>query len=251
MQGIGYVLSGGGVRGIGHLGVLKALEEEGLRPSMISGTSAGAIVGAFYSAGYLPEEIISILRESKIFNRHHLKIAKAGLFDMRSFESVYLKYFPHNSFESLPIPLHVAATDILKGEIVYFASGDLSKALMASSCVPVVFQPVQYQDMMLIDGGVLNNFPIEPLVNKCEKIIGVHVNSINKARAEIHIKDILDRSFHFALSHSVYSKSKQCDLFIDPPNMSKFSIFEMKNADEIFTYSYNHAKMVLKGHNVF
>ncbi len=118
---------------------------------------------------------------------------------MDSFESGYLKYFPDNSFESLPVPLHVVATDIIKGEIKFLSSGDLSKALMASSCVPVIFQPVKYLGITLVDGGVLNNFPIEPLINNCDKIIGIHVNAINKVNESVHMRDFLDRSFHFAL----------------------------------------------------
>lgn len=243
---IGYVLSGGGARGVAHLGIFKALEEFGIKPSIISGTSAGGIIGAFYSAGFKPEKIISILKESKVFNRHHLKIGRPGIFDMLAFESVYKKYFKEDSFESLPIPLFVAATDIIEGEIRYFSSGILSRAIMASSCIPVVFEPVEYQGMTLVDGGVLNNFPVEPLLNNCDKIIGIHVNAINKENVSIHMTNVLDRSFHFALSNSVYSKVKNCDLFFDPPRMSRFSMFDMKNADEIFSFSYEYAKKVLK-----
>ncbi|MGL1465725.1 patatin-like phospholipase family protein, partial [Vibrio parahaemolyticus] len=86
---------------------------------------------------------------------------------------------PHNTFEGLNMPLHVAATDILRGETVYFSSGELAKALMATSCVPVAFEPVKYQGMELFDGGILNNLPIEPLEFNCDALIGVHVNSID------------------------------------------------------------------------
>ena len=214
---IGYVLSGGGIRGIAHFGAIKALEEQGIKPSIISGASAGAIVGAFYAAGYKPKEIIAIINEVKIFNPQHFKIWKAGLFDMGSFESIFLKYFPENTFESLNLPLYVAATEIKKGEIKYFSEGNLSKALMASSCIPIVFQPVEYLGMTLVDGGVLNNFPIEPLFGNCDKIVGVHVNAIDKTDQKIHMKDVLDRTFHLSLNNSAYLKSHKCDLLIDPP----------------------------------
>lgn len=239
-QKIGIVLSGGGARGIAHLGVLKALEEFGIKPSVISGTSAGAIAGAFYAGGYSLREIKSIVEKGDFFNLSNVLIKKQGLFSMKGFEKMYQDYFPNNTFDDLQIPLHVAATDILKGEVVYFSSGNLSQALMASSCIPVVFQPLHFDNTYFVDGGVLNNFPVEPLMNKCDIIIGSHVNSIKTEVNEIHMTDIIDRSFHLAMSNSVRNKINSCHLFIEPPNMSQFSIFDVKKSDEIFEYGYSY-----------
>lgn len=240
-QKIGIVLSGGGARGIAHLGILKALEEFGIKPSVISGTSAGAIAGAFYAGGYSLLEIKNIVEKGDIFNLSNVLIKKQGLFSMKGFEKMYQEYFPNNSFDDLQIPLYVTATDILKGECVYFSSGNLSQALMASSCIPAVFQPLHFNNIYFVDGGVLNNFPIEPLIDKCDVIIGSHVNSLRKEVTEIHMTDIIDRSFHLAMSNSVRNKIKNCNLFIEPPNMSRFSIFDVKKSDEIFEYGYSYA----------
>jgi NTE family protein len=237
---IGIVLSGGGARGIAQLGILKALEEFGIKPSLISGTSAGAIAGAFYSGGFSIPEILKIIKKGHFFSFSNILIEKQGLFSMKGFEKVYSQYFKTNSFADLNIPLYVAATDILKGELTYFSSGNLSQALMASSCIPVVFQPITYQNSMFVDGGVLNNFPIEPLLNQCDIIIGIYVNSIKKEVEEIHMNNIIDRSFHLALSSSVRNKIDQCSLYIEPPNMSQFGIFELKRAQEIYDYGYDY-----------
>jgi NTE family protein len=237
---VGLVLSGGGARGIAHLGVLQALEEWGIQPSVISGTSAGAIAGAFYAMGIPIPEILDIIEKGQFFSFSNILIKKQGLFSMNGFEKIYSKYFPNNSFSDLQIPLFVAATDILKGETVYFSSGNLSRSLLASSCIPVVFQPVDYQETFYVDGGILNNFPIEPLLETCDTIIGVHVNSIQPEIDEIHMNNIIDRSVHLALSNSVRNKITQCKLFIEPPGMSRFSIFDMKKAKEIFEFGYNY-----------
>jgi NTE family protein len=239
-QKIGIALSGGGARGIAHLGILKALEEFGIKPCIISGTSAGAIAGAFYAGGYSLTEIKQIVEKGDFFNLSSLLIKKQGLFNMSGFEKMYQTYFPNNSFDDLQIPLYVAATDILKGETVYFSSGNLSQALMASSCIPVVFQPLQFDNTYFVDGGVLNNFPVEPLMNNSDIIIGSHVNSIKTEVTEIHMTDIVDRSFHLAMSNSVRNKVKSCDLFIEPPNMSRFSLFDVKKSNELFEYGYNY-----------
>lgn len=238
---VGIVLSGGGARGIGHLGVLKVLEECGIKPNVISGTSAGAIVGAFYSAGYSIEETIGIIEHHKFFSIAHMLFRKQGVFAMHAFENLFHRYFPKNTFEDLKIELYAAATDILKGETVYFHSGNLTKAIMASSCIPIVFQPLSYEGKLYVDGGVLNNFPIEPLIEKCNIIIGSHVNSIKKESQTVNMRDVLDRSFHLAMSNAVRHKSHVCNVFIEPPNMSQFSIFDTKRVRQIYEYSYHHA----------
>ena len=240
MKTIGIALSGGGARGVAHLGVLKALRELGVKPDVLSGSSAGAMVAAFYAAGLPDEKIIDITTQSRFFSIFHLHIGKSGLFDMGVFESIYLEHFPENSFEALSIPIHIAATDIVKGESKYFSTGSLAKAIMASSCVPTVFEPVEYDGMMLLDGGILNNLPIEPLVGKCDKIIGVYVNSMSTEADSLSMKNLPDRTFHLAISEREQSKKSNCQLFIEPTNMGRFGMFETNHAQDIYDYAYEY-----------
>ncbi len=237
---IGIALSGGGARGIAHLGILKALEEFGVKPSIMSGTSAGAIASAFYAKGYSIEHILEIFEHGNFFGPTKLLWNQKGLFSMKGFEEIYAKYFPTNSFDDLKFPVYIATTDILKGEIRYFSTGDISAALMASSCIPVLFDPVKLNHSLFVDGGILNNLPIEPIVDKCDKLIGVDVNSIRHEEVEIRKSNLLDRSFHLSMSESIKAKGKQCDLFIQPPEMSQFGLFEVKKSREIFEYGYQH-----------
>jgi NTE family protein len=237
---IGLVLSGGGVRGIAHLGAIQALNEFGIKPDMISGTSAGAIIGAFIAEGYEPWEIIDIARNTELFSARSIVFGKPGLLSMNSFKHIYARYISHNSFRQLQLPLYVTATDIIHGRSIIFDSGNLDEALMASSCVPLVFEPVHINGTTLIDGGVLNNFPVEPLIEKCRSIIGVHVNSINTSETEIGMMSLVDRSFHLALGSSVKSKEHFCNLFIEPENMTRFGMFDTKKMDDIFDAGYHH-----------
>ncbi|MFD1553502.1 patatin [Putridiphycobacter roseus] len=243
---IGIVLSGGGARGIAHLGILKALEEFGVQPTIISGTSAGAIAGAFYAKGFSIKEILAIVKSGKFFNFSSILIKKQGVFSMKGFENIYKQYFPKNVFSDLKIPLYVTATDIMKGEVVHFSTGNLSMSLMASSCIPVVFQPIAYKGTYFVDGGVLDNFPIDPILNKCDKVIGIYVNSIKKEVEAIHMNDILDRSFHLALNNNLGPKIKKCALFIEPPDMSQYGIFDLKKIEEIFEYGYQYGRTLEK-----
>ena len=237
------------MREIAHLGVLKALEEAGIKPSMISGTSSGATVGALYAAGNSPETILEIVKREKFFSYRNLLIGRAGLFNMRRFEKLYHKYMPVNTFESLSIPLSVAATDIVYGHSVYFSEGNLSQALLASSCIPMIFQPVRIGGSVFLDGGITNNFPIECLIGKCDFLVGAHVNSISNRVDQLRMKDMVDRSFHLMISGRVKEKSLLCDIFIEPQEMSRFGLFDFKKADVIFKIGYEKAEQVLKDSN--
>ncbi|MCF8429343.1 MAG: patatin-like phospholipase family protein [Bacteroidia bacterium] len=251
MKKIGLVLSGGGVRGIAHLGVIKALEEIDIVPSIISGTSSGAIIAALYSAGNSPEKIIELLVNSKIFGYSNLQFKKSGLFTMQAFEKIFQKNFKYNLIEKLPIPVCIAATDIVKGKTKFFSEGNLSKALLASSCIPLLFEPIKWNDTLYLDGGILNNLPVEPVIGKCDFIIGVHSNEMGIKLENIHIKDMLDRSFHLAMSKTVYDKVHLCDLFIEPPEMSRFGMFEVNKSEEIFLFAYQYTKDYLNSYEVF
>lgn len=238
---IGIVLSGGGARGIAHLALLKVMEDCGIKPDVISGTSAGAMVGAFYAMGYTPQEIISVIQQKSFFNMTSMLFRKQGVFAMKAFESLFNTYFPTNDFADLKMPLYAAATNLTKGYTVYFSEGNLAKALMASACIPIVFQPIIIHNDYYVDGGVLNNFPIEPLIDQCDIIIGSNVNSLFTRRNELHMVDVIDLSFHLAMSGPMLSKINECDVFFEPPEMTKFSVFDTKRAQAIYDYSYEHA----------
>lgn len=236
---IGLTLSGGGLRGIGHIGAIKALEEHGIKPAMLSGASSGAIIGAFYAAGYTPDEMLSIALKSSFFSRSSLRFRVSGFFNPDFLVKLISEYIPQDSFEALKMPLYVAVTDIVKGRTEYLHQGDLYNALIASASVPFVFPYVAEGEKMYMDGGIMNNLPIEPIRKKCTRLIGVHVNSLSEEQAgPWGAAKILDRVIHLALGNTVYAKAMLCDTFIDPPDMTKFSIFDKKDTQKIYDHVY-------------
>lgn len=246
MKKIGLTLSGGGARGLGHIGVIKALEEFGIQPTIISGTSAGALIGAFYAAGYSSDTIIKISKKTDFFSIKHILFGKAGVLNMRAFETLIEEHIPGNDFGSLKKTLYVTATDIVNGKTVYFSTGTLSKAVTASACIPMVYEPIKHNNTYFLDGGLMDNFPVGIIRDKCDFLIGVFVNTMSNKIEHLHMKDMLDRSFHLALGGSVHEKAKICDLFIAPPEMSRFGMFDMDKVDEIITYSYQYTYDFLK-----
>ncbi len=242
MHKIGIVLSGGGARGAAHLGVLKALDEVGVKVSAISGVSAGAVIGALYAAGISPEKILEELKEQSYFGIKDLLWMKNGLFTMASLRKRLAELIGNDDFGHLKIPLFINATDILTGTGVTFSEGPLFDAVLGSASVPVVFEPVVYKDYRLLDGGILNNLPIEPLLEHCNIIIGSHVNKLSDGTSPIKLDKaaLIDQCFHLVIANSVRERAMACHIFIEPL-LSGFGIFEMKNADKIFEIGYNAA----------
>jgi len=176
MYPIGISLSGGGARGIAHIGVLQALLENGIRPQIFSGSSAGALVGLFYSAGYSPAEIMDVVKKSSLFKIFGFGIGTSGLSDLSYLEKLIIEKIPHNRFEQLPIPFYAAASNITDGFCEYFNTGLLSQVVVASCSIPLVFKPARFNNKTYIDGGFFDNLPIKPIRPLCEKLIAVNVN---------------------------------------------------------------------------
>lgn len=240
MNKIGLVLSGGGARGIAHLGVLQALVELDMRPCMISGVSAGALIGAFFSAGYSPLQILDIAKEQSSFMMARLILSREGFFSYKGLKALLTRYLKEDSFENLEIPLYVTATDISDGTSVTFCKGPLHDVLIGSSSIPALSEPVPVKNYRLLDGGILNNFPVESLQGKCDSIIGCHVNKLYKGNdLRLNRLYLLEKSFHLAIAAGVMQRSIACDVFLEPP-LADYGMFEMKDADRIFELGYEY-----------
>lgn len=240
---IGIALSGGGVKGMAHLGVLQYLKEIGIKPMVMSGTSAGSLVAVLLAEGYSPKEIFEIGKIEKIFNRSSLQFKSAGLFNSNIFEQILIKYIPHNDLEKLKIPTYITATNLIDAELVVFNKGSIGTAVKASCAVPLVFEPVHFNGAFLCDGGILNNFPADIIKNKCDKLIGINVSNISKSKVKKwNYKNIMERTMRVSINYNITGKKQLCDVYIEPPNMEKYGTFDFKKTNEIFRIGYNYAK---------
>lgn len=233
----GLVLSGGGARGFAHLGVIEALCELEIPVHAVSGTSAGAICGAFFAAGYKAEETMRFISEYKAYKWLRLLWRKPGLLNMQTVASVFSRYLP-DKFEDLRIPLTTTATDLIHGELCYFDKGPLVPAVCASACIPVLFDPWHINGSVFVDGGVLNNFPVEPLDKDDFRLIGVHVNPIDTNVKDLHFRDVMDRSMHLALRHTLPQKAERCAIYIEPPACAYTGIFDINDAGVLYEAGY-------------
>jgi NTE family protein len=156
---IGLALSGGGARGLAHIGVLRALAEHDLEPSAIAGCSMGGIVGAMWAAGFRADDIEEIFSETSYRDLFAFG-TMGGLIGGKRIEALLDKHLP-DTFEDLELPLAVTAVDVQEGELLVLRSGELVPALQASSALPGILSPVPYEGRVLIDGGLLNNLPVD------------------------------------------------------------------------------------------
>lgn len=176
---VGVALGGGAARGWAHLGVLRVLEQEGIRPHAVAGTSIGSFVAAAWLSGSLDrltEEVLGLdFRRLVPFLRMHLP--RAGLVDGRSLEPLIRRFVTAETFADLPVPCGFNATDLREGEEVFLRDGDLLSAILASTAVPGLFSPVTRDGHLLIDGGIVNPVPVS-LARQlgAEVVIAVDIN---------------------------------------------------------------------------
>lgn len=245
---LGLVLSGGGVRGIAHIGALKAMEDMGIHPTHIAGTSAGAIVGALYAEGHSCEEILKFFKTVDLFSFNTYALRKPGFVDSDKLFGVLKNYIPHDTFEGLKKRLFITGTDILEGTAKIFHEGPLIKAILASAAYPGVFTPVNIEGKYYVDGGILNNFPVDAIQQYCDMIIGVYVNPFEKLEIGDlkHSYNVMDRALHIKMKDGLLSKFKACDLLISPNALSDYGTFSFKNADIIFELGYKATKEAIQ-----
>ncbi|MCC6287719.1 MAG: patatin-like phospholipase family protein [Chitinophagaceae bacterium] len=242
-KNIGITLSGGGFRGIAHLGILKYLFEQNIKPDVISGASVGSLIGAFIAHGYAPDEILQFSKKEKLFSYSDFFTSRGGLFSTIVFEKLIKKYIPHDSFENLKIPLYVAVTDITHAKSLIFKEGSLSFAIKSSCCFPLVFQPVLYnKDTYLCDGGLLNNFPVEQLRSICNKVIGINVDPISTLEGPLGYKTMIARIIRMTTALKAINSKQLCDIYLQPDELNNYSTFKTNKTDAIFQLGYDYAK---------
>jgi len=275
---IGVVLSGGGAKGLAHIGVLKVLEEAGVEVSYIGGTSMGAIVGGLYAAGYSAKELDSIFRsiDADALLKDYTPRKNKNFFEKRN-DELYALQLPFQGFRigvptaiskglynyttinrltnhvryirdfnKLPIPFVCIATDVETGREVVLNQGILADAVLASGAFPSLYNPVEIDGRMLIDGGVTNNYPIEEVKKMgADIIIGVDVQDPLKTRDQIKgATGILVQINNYQMIEKMEEKRKATDIYIKP-DISGFSVVSFEDGEQIIKQGEEAARKIL------
>lgn len=233
---LGLVLSGGGSRGLAHAGVLEVLADAGIEVSCISGTSAGALVGALHAAGYRANDVLRFFERTTPFHLAHVaSLRKPGVLDTAKVEREFREFFPDDSFEALSKPLFVTATDLVEGRLRVFSSGPLIRPLLASASIPVIFTPTPFLGTLFVDGGLVDNFPVEPLAGRCRRILGVHANPLRSVAPETLDDSIsvIQRAVDIAMWLTSERDFRRADLVLRPPELAAYSTIDPRRHEEI------------------
>ena len=283
-QKIGLVLSGGGAKGLAHIGVLKVIDSLGIKIDYIGGTSMGAIIGGMYASGYTGKQLDSIFktltiddlvqdnipRKSKIlinkrnddiyalvlpFKNLKLETPNAlskGLYNFNFLSKISYHVRNIRDFKKLPIPFFCMATDIETGQQVVLDKGIFPQALVASSSIPSIFYPIEIEGRLLIDGGVTNNYPVEKLRELgADFIIGVDVQEELKTRKDLQgITTIFGQISNFNTQGQMESKRKLTDIYIKP-DIKGFNVLSFEKGKKIIENGENEAKKFLTELSVF
>ncbi|HOI26761.1 MAG TPA: patatin-like phospholipase family protein [Paludibacteraceae bacterium] len=248
---IGLCLSGGGALGLAHIGSIKALEELNITPDYISGSSMGAIVGALYAAGYTSNEMESILQKEELFKAHKLLNFKPfshfGFSSHNVLIHILQKYIPENDFSKLKKKFWVCVVNLNTGRWEVANEGNqLHEYVTASAAFPMVFEAQIINGNLYVDGGVLNNLPVNPLKQTCDKVIGIDVMPYLEHHDFKSRWDIAT-SFIYLQNHGNAKRNyKSCTDLILVNAIEKFHAFNFDKYKEIIQCGYectmNHFK---------
>lgn len=247
---IGLVLSGGGARGWAHIGVLKALEENDIRPQYLSGTSAGAVVGVIYACGKTPDEMLELAKTASLYKVYREGLAdfnfmpRSGLTRLSYLKRVLEECIPaSNDFKDLKKKLFVCVTNLNKGDYEIIQTGSITDAVIASASIPILFKPQKIGNHLYVDGGLVNNLPVEPIKSFCDCVIGVNVNNHQyEAKTMSSMKEIGQRSYEIIIWNNTKTRLRQCDIAIEPMEIMPYALFDFKKSKEIFQLAYESTK---------
>lgn len=246
-HGIGLALGGGGVLGAAHIGVLRAIEEQGLAVSHIAGTSIGAFIAAFYAFGKSWQEIEAIVKDLNWLDASELSLSRFGILSNQKLGEILAEHIGEKDFGQARIPLAVVATDIFSGDRVVLQEGSVARGVMASTCVPGVFNPVSWNERLLVDGGIVENVPVTTLREMgAEILVGVALGTGSTREPPENILDVLLRSFYFTIESATRAQTKDAHLLIKP-DLAFANLISTDQVEALMARGHLEAQQVLSG----
>ncbi len=240
-QKLGLALSGGATRGLAHIGVLQAFEETKIRPDYLSGTSIGAFAAALYAFGVSLPQMRAVGKGMTPLRITKLKLSRYGLFSNEELGNLIRSQIGNACIEDSPLPLAILATDISTGEQVVLREGEVAAAVMASSAVAGIYQPVRIGNRMLMDGGIMEDVPVSPLRPMgATTVVAVNLSAERKYRLPEDIIDILFNAFDIAIDENTKVQVKDADILIEPC-LFNFRRLDVSQIDEMIAEGHRAA----------
>jgi NTE family protein len=243
---IGLALSGGTARSVAHVGVIKALEENGIRISYLAGTSGGSLVAALYAAGKSSAELIELAEDLRWRKLVGLVMPKLGLLSSDKIREFVVQEIGDIEFSDLAIPTAVVAADLTSGEKVVFSDGKVAPAVQASCSIPNVYSPVELNSHYIVDGGIAEHMPVETLSLQGEMFrIGVNLGSGEGLRKKPrHLLEVVVQVSSFVERQTSLASTRLADFIIRPP-VEGYSHFDLHKASQMIEEGYRETVRVM------
>jgi NTE family protein len=240
---IGICLSGGAALGYAHIGVLQALEENGIYPEVISGSSMGAIIGALYAAGYSPQQMMQISREEKMYRISNLlspSFSIKGFANHKTLRKLLKEMIPQDNFDSLKKEYYLCVSNLTNATWKTVGHGPLlHEYIVASASIPGVFEANVIEGQIYVDGGLFNNLPAQVIRDKCDVLIGVDVLPYYEKTKIKKTTEVLGLSIR-AVQHLNSKNGRDiCDFLIESPAIEKYSEFSFDEYEAIYKAGYD------------
>ncbi len=243
-------LSGGAGRGAYHLGVVSVLQESGIKIKAISGTSAGALIGASLACGKSAAYIFEVIKSKEFRSVFKLSLGKGYLFKLDHTNAVVKKLIDRENFEELDIPLSVVACDVVNEVAIYYNKGNcFQEAVLASCSIAPLFSPVHVNGVLVVDGGLVDNFPIEQLQQYDYPIIGVNLFPKHKKVPKTMI-GWLKKNIHTAWQSKYIVKKELCDVYLCSEKLLDIKVFSFKDIDKAYALGREDMQKILQGKEI-
>lgn len=211
----GIALGGGAVKGAVHIGILRALLESDLRPDFISGTSIGAMVGTLFAFGKKPDEIADLAKGMDWLDITRTTFSRYGILSNKAVRQIMIDQIGDVKLEDSPIPLAIIAADVASGDRIVLKNGSAADAVMASTCIPGVFVPVEMGDRLLVDGGIVEQTPTSSLQSMgADYVLGIDLSGAQKLQRPGGIIDVILNAIEIAVSQQTRLHTQQADMVI-------------------------------------
>lgn len=239
MPRVGIALSGGTAKVITHIGVLRAFEDAGLRPVVLTGTSGGSLIGVLYAAGVSVEELTGLANDVNWRRLAKIRLPKLGFLSSGRIEEFMRELLGDTRLEDLDIPIHVVATNLLTGDKTVFSSGPVAPIVRASCSIPQIFSPVEIDGGLYSDGGVVEYLPVETLRElPCDIRVGVHLGAyLDFSQPPQHLVGLILRVLGVVAQRNARASAALADVVVRP-DLRGFGGFDLNRAEEMIDVGY-------------
>lgn len=246
------VFGSGGARGVAHAGVIRALEEHGVDPDLVAGSSAGAVIGSLYADGHTADDIHDLVEDFRVYKFIDFTNFGSGILKGQKTKVFLQDQLGDATFDDLERDLVVNALDLNADTIKYIDTGDVVSAVHASMAIPGVFTPVERGDSYLLDAGYINPLPVQPLP-ACDRIILVDITpEYDGINEDSRFHDVIKQYFYYVQRHhqdqhlaGLDTEQPDADITVISPDTGEWNMLNFRSLDEVFDRGYDAAQATL------